>query len=87
MEKVLNIAVRKEDPLSPDAPPAHTAAKSRPVGVEQRKKKRVVLKRQVTINNSLKVMGLDLSEGGVYVHTGRSITPGTMSPCLWIMAL
>jgi CheY-like chemotaxis protein len=49
-----------------------------PSVVEQRKQKRVVLKRTVTINNSLKVMGLDLSEGGVYVHTGRSITPGTV---------
>ena len=49
-----------------------------PVGAEQRTQKRVMLKREVTINNSLKVMGLDLSEGGVYVHTGRSIAPGTV---------
>ena len=49
-----------------------------PLGVEQRMQKRVMLKKEVTINNSLKVMGLDLSEGGVYVHTGRSITPGSV---------
>lgn len=48
------------------------------MGVEQRKKKRVLLRKEVTINNSLKVMGLDLSEGGLYVHTGRSIAPGTV---------
>lgn len=47
-------------------------------GAEQRIQKRVILKKEVTINNSLRVMGLDLSEGGLYVHTGRSITPGTV---------
>jgi len=47
-----------------------------PVEIENRKQIRVVLKKEVMINNSLKVMGLDLSEGGVYVHTGRSLTPG-----------
>jgi two-component system chemotaxis response regulator CheY len=53
-----------------------TMRNENPRGGERRKQKRVVLKREVTINNSLKVMGLDLSEGGVYVHTGRSITRG-----------
>ena len=47
------------------------------MGVEKRKQKRVVLKREVVINKSLKAMGLDLSEGGIYVHTGRSISQGT----------
>ena len=46
------------------------------MGLENRKHKRVVLKRLVTINNSLKLMGLDLSEGGIYVHTGRSFPIG-----------
>jgi two-component system chemotaxis response regulator CheY len=48
------------------------------VGDEKRKQKRVVLRKVVTINNYLRVMGLDLSEGGLYVHTGRSIKPGTV---------
>ncbi len=46
------------------------------MGLENRKHKRVVLKRPVTINNSLSLMGLDLSEGGIYVHTGRSFPVG-----------
>ena len=46
------------------------------MGLENRKHKRVVLKRLVTINNSLKLMGLDLSEGGIYIHTGRSFPIG-----------
>lgn len=47
------------------------------MSIEHRKQKRVILKKEVTINNSLRVMGLDLSEGGLYLHTGRSIRPGT----------
>ena len=47
------------------------------MGQEKRKQKRVVLRREVVINNSLRVMGLDLSEGGLYVHTGRSFLPGS----------
>lgn len=44
--------------------------------MEKRRHKRVILKRPVTINNSLSLMGLDLSEGGIYVHTGRSFPVG-----------
>ena len=45
---------------------------------ERRKLKQVVLRKSVTINGSLKAMGLDLSEGGLYVHTGASFKEGTL---------
>ncbi len=48
------------------------------MGIENRKQKRVVLRRDVIINNALKVKGLDLSEGGIYVHTGRSFPAGSV---------
>lgn len=38
--------------------------------------KRVPFVRDVIINGSMKVRAVDLSEGGLYVHTGRSIMPG-----------
>ena len=44
--------------------------------IDHRKHKRVILKRPVTINSSLSLMGLDLSEGGIYIHTGRSFPAG-----------
>jgi len=45
---------------------------------EKRKEKRVILQHPVLINQSIKVMGLDLSEGGIYVHTGRHFSPGSV---------
>jgi PleD family two-component response regulator len=48
------------------------------MGIEQRKQKRIVLRREVIINNAIKAMGLDLSEGGLYVHTGRSFPEGSI---------
>ncbi len=48
------------------------------MGIENRKQKRVVLRRDIMINNSLRVKGLDLSEGGIYVHTGRSFPSGSV---------
>lgn len=42
----------------------------------QRKRKRVILRRNVLINGTIKVMGLDLSEGGIYVYTGRDFPNG-----------
>jgi len=45
---------------------------------EKRKQKRVILQRPVLINKGIKVMGLDLSEGGIYVHTGRHFSPGSI---------
>lgn len=46
------------------------------MAVNNRKHKRIILKRLVTINDSLKLMGLDLSEGGIYIHTGLSFSIG-----------
>ncbi len=40
--------------------------------VEHRKAQRVALKKEVMINGSIKGQGLDLSLGGLYVHTGRT---------------
>ena len=47
------------------------------MGIEQRKQKRVILRRHVLINNLIKAMGLDLSEGGIYIHTGRNFPQGS----------
>ncbi len=46
------------------------------MGNEQRKEKRVALQKEVLINGTIKVQSLDLSVGGLYVHTGRHFTPG-----------
>jgi CheY-like chemotaxis protein len=48
------------------------------MAVEQRKQKRVVLRRHVLINDSIKAMGLDQSEGGLYIHTGRNFPVGSV---------
>jgi CheY-like chemotaxis protein len=48
------------------------------MGIDNRKQKRVILRRQVLLNKSIKTMGLDLSEGGIYVHTGRNCPQGSI---------
>jgi two-component system chemotaxis response regulator CheY len=48
------------------------------MGDEKKTSKQVVLRKYVTINGSLKAMGLDLNEGGIYVHTGASFKTGTL---------
>ncbi len=47
------------------------------MNIEHRKQKRVVLKQVITIDGSIKAVGLDLSSGGLYVHTGRHFPVGT----------
>ena len=46
------------------------------MALDNRLLKRVPVNCDVLINRSLKVRGLDLSEGGIYVHTGRIFKPG-----------
>jgi len=46
------------------------------MGQEQRKFQRVILKKEVLINGSIRAQGLDLSLGGMYVHTGRGFPIG-----------
>lgn len=46
------------------------------MAIENRKQTRVTLKKDVLINGSINVHGLDLSIGGLYVHTGRQFTEG-----------
>ncbi len=48
------------------------------MGIEKRRYKRVVLKKEVLINGSIKAQGLDLSLGGLYIHTGRHFPVGTV---------
>lgn len=48
------------------------------MGIEHRKQKRLVLRKNVFIHNTVQAMGLDLSEGGLYVHTGRDFKAGTI---------
>ena len=45
---------------------------------ENRKQGRVKLERPVLLNGTIKVTGLDLSEGGLYVHTGRNFPRGSV---------
>ncbi|MDA8157495.1 MAG: response regulator [Actinomycetota bacterium] len=45
---------------------------------EHRKQGRVRLDRPVQLNGCIKVTGLDLSEGGLYVHTGRNFPKGSI---------
>jgi two-component system chemotaxis response regulator CheY len=47
------------------------------MGIEGRRYNRVVLKKEVLINGSIRAQGLDLSVGGMYVHTGRSFPVGS----------
>jgi hypothetical protein len=47
------------------------------MGMEKRRYTRVVLKKEVLINGSIKAQGLDLSLGGLYIHTGRNFPVGT----------
>lgn len=47
------------------------------MSIDNRKQLRLNVARDVVINDTLKVRGLDLSEGGIYVHTGRAFPSGT----------
>lgn len=46
--------------------------------MNKRRDKRAILKKPVLINGNIKVMGLDLSEGGIYIRTSHSFPVGTM---------
>lgn len=43
---------------------------------ERRAYKRIPFTDNIVINNVIMVKGIDISEGGLYVHTGRSFSPG-----------
>ncbi len=45
---------------------------------DQRKHRRIPYNETVFINNSLKVLCNDISEGGVFVHLHRALLPGSM---------
>jgi CheY-like chemotaxis protein len=45
---------------------------------ERRTHKRTPFLKDILINNKILVKGIDISEGGLYVHTGRSFTPGNI---------
>ena len=46
--------------------------------MERRSAKRVPYKFDVVLNDAILVKGIDISEGGMYVHTGRSIPVGSL---------
>jgi CheY-like chemotaxis protein len=48
------------------------------MGKERRVYKRVPFTENVLINNAIMVKAIDISEGGLYLHTGRSFNPGTV---------
>lgn len=48
------------------------------MGIEHRKQKRIPFKQQILINNSMMVNSVDISEGGLYVHTGRMFPSGSI---------
>ncbi|MBI1811495.1 MAG: PilZ domain-containing protein [Nitrospirae bacterium] len=47
------------------------------MGTENRKQKRIPFNQHVLINNSLMLNTVDISEGGVYVHTDRMFQVGS----------
>lgn len=48
------------------------------MGLEQRIQRRIPFTQQILINNSLMVNAIDISEGGLYVHTGRMFPGGSI---------
>ncbi len=46
------------------------------MGIQHRRYKRVILKKEVLINGSIRAQGLDLSVGGMYANTGRTFAIG-----------
>lgn len=46
------------------------------MGIENRRYKRVILKKEILINGSIRAQGLDLSVGGMFAHTGRTFALG-----------
>lgn len=46
------------------------------MGIQHRRYKRVILKKEVLINGSIRAQGLDLSVGGMYANTGRTFAVG-----------
>jgi len=48
------------------------------MGIEQRIQKRIPFTQQILINNSIMVNGINISEGGLYVHTGRMFPAGSI---------
>jgi CheY-like chemotaxis protein len=46
------------------------------MGIQHRRYKRVILKKEVLINGSIRAQGLDLSVGGMYANTGRTFALG-----------
>ncbi len=45
---------------------------------DQRKYKRVPYNETVIVNDSLKVLGHDISEGGLFIHLNKALLPGSM---------
>ena len=45
---------------------------------EQRRQKRIPFNQHILINNSIKGSATDISEGGMYVHTGRMFNSGSL---------
>lgn len=46
--------------------------------MRDRKVERVLIKKDVIINGSLKAQAFDISEGGMYIHTEADFTPGSV---------
>jgi CheY-like chemotaxis protein len=48
------------------------------MGRERRVFKRIPFTEQILVNNAILLKGIDISEGGLYVHTGRSFHAGSI---------
>ncbi len=46
--------------------------------MRDRKVERILIKKEVTINDNLKAQTFDISEGGMYIHTEADFTPGSV---------
>lgn len=62
-------------PVPHDGPPPETP--QQPGQQNFRKQTRVPFREEILIDDSILVNGIDLSEGGIYVHTGRSFVVGS----------
>jgi len=84
-EQEMDLAEKKSQKDSPaeieDKPGAETSEiiEDETIKVSNsRREKRVKFKQKVLVNNQIMVEALDISEGGLFLHTGRSFEDGTI---------
>jgi CheY-like chemotaxis protein len=75
------VAAEQEKPLNKkenDEEPVEEPEEEREKGSKTRDFKRVKFKKKVLVNNQIMVEALDISENGLFLHTGRSFDDGAI---------